>query len=222
MAGRKGAKVMGAQVSRCKFLFDAALLLGVLPLGLGSARADALYTIRDLGTLPGTSMSVATGINNQGQVVGISYNPQDGTFGLPGGHDEIMPPFFSASGNGAQSFLNGNGTLTQIYPKDGLATAINDSGVVIGGPYSSINSSGQYVGGPASGVNAGSNSPPNRLVSGGTTTDLGSFTPYSINNAGQIAGFNRSSNFAAFSAAIDQGGQLKDLSGLVTQVSKKR
>ena len=31
-----------------------------------------IYTITDLGTLPGTTMSVATAINNNGQVVGVS------------------------------------------------------------------------------------------------------------------------------------------------------
>jgi hypothetical protein len=54
-------------------------------LGLGSGgsevRADALHGITDLGTLSGQSSSVATGINDNGQVVGISYNSSDGSFG---------------------------------------------------------------------------------------------------------------------------------------------
>jgi uncharacterized membrane protein len=45
-----------------------------------NARADALYTITNLGTLSGQSSSVATSINDQGQVVGISYNGSDGSF----------------------------------------------------------------------------------------------------------------------------------------------
>ena len=44
------------------------------------ALADGLYTITDLGTLSGQSSSVATAINNQGQVVGMSYNSSDGSF----------------------------------------------------------------------------------------------------------------------------------------------
>ena len=52
----------------------------VLALTGPTARADALYTITDLGTLSGQSSSVATSINNQGQVVGISYNGSDGYF----------------------------------------------------------------------------------------------------------------------------------------------
>ena len=45
-----------------------------------AAKADPIYTITDLGTLPGTTMSVATAINNNGQVVGVSYNASDGVF----------------------------------------------------------------------------------------------------------------------------------------------
>ena len=45
-----------------------------------AARADGIYSITDLGTLLGQSSSVATSINNQGQVVGISYNSSDGSF----------------------------------------------------------------------------------------------------------------------------------------------
>jgi hypothetical protein len=78
--------------------------MAAMGLAGAEARADGLYRITDLGALSGQSSSVATGINNNGQVVGISYNSSDGSFGgnvfSPGG-----PPRFDQTGNGAESFL---------------------------------------------------------------------------------------------------------------------
>ena len=166
----------------------------VLVIGVAgtSARADAIYSIRDLGTLPGQTSSVATAINNQGQVVGISYNNSDGYFAetLSGSGE---PPRFQQTGGGAQSFLYNNGQTSEINPMGGLAMSINASGQVVGGQYTSINDSGQYVGGPGAGVQAGnygSNPPVNQFVGNGTTTPL-MMTPYAINSAGQIGGLHR-------------------------------
>ncbi len=163
----------------------AAIVLGMASAG-GIARADGIYSITGLGTLSGQSSSVATSINNSGQVVGISYNSSDGYFatGLSG---PSAPPRFSQSGDGAQSFLYSSGQMTQISPVGGLAMSINNLGQVVGGSHSSINDQGQYVGGAFSGVYGGANIN-DQLVSGGTTTTLQYFAPYAINNAGQIAG----------------------------------
>jgi len=126
----------------------SVVLAAMLGLAGAEARADALYGITDLGTLSGQSSSVATSINNSGQVVGISYNSSDGSFGanvfVPEG-----PPRFDQTGNGAESFLYSNGQMSQTNPTDGVATSINNSGQVVGGDYVSINDSGQYVGGGA-------------------------------------------------------------------------
>jgi hypothetical protein len=72
--------------------------------------ADPLYTITDLGTLPGQTSSVATWINSQGQVVGISYNSSDGYF-TDVFTGSANPPRFTQTGNGAESFLYGNGRM---------------------------------------------------------------------------------------------------------------
>ncbi len=176
-----------------------------------AALADGLYTITDLGTLSGQSSSVATSINNQGQVVGVSYNSSDGSFAssIAGGQ---APPRFDQTGNGAQSFLFSNGQMTQINPTGGLAVSINNSAQVVGGPYSSINDSGQYVGGAFSGVYNTNYSQDNQLVSGGTTTLL-SMTPYAINNTGEIAGYVAVSAHGGVDLhpAIYQNGQITDL-----------
>ncbi len=154
-----------------------------------NARADALYTITNLGTLSGQSSSVATSINDQGQVVGISYNASDGTF-ADSVSGTAQPPRFTQTGNGAESFLYSNGQMTQISPTGGLAMSINSLGQVVGGEYASVNSLGQYVGGQEAGIQTANPSTGTVLVSGGTTTDLSSLLiPYAINASGQIAGY---------------------------------
>jgi uncharacterized membrane protein len=179
-----------------------------------SVRADGIYSITDLGTLSGQSSSVATSINNLGQVVGISYNASDGYFGTATNPVTGAPPTFNVTGSGAQSFLYNNGQMTQISPNGGLATSINDSGQVVGGKNSSINDSGQYVTGPFSGINTGDVSAPSQLSGSGTTTNLPAlFNPYSINNSGTIAGFlvvNRNGG-DDFHPAVYQNGQVTDL-----------
>lgn len=63
-------------------IFSLSLLALATCVGGRQANADPLYTITDLGTLPGMNSSVATAINNNGQVVGISYNSSDATFSM--------------------------------------------------------------------------------------------------------------------------------------------
>jgi len=191
----------------------SVFVAAMLSLAGAQARADALYGITDLGTLSGQSSSVATSINNNGQVVGISYNSSDGYFA-----DSVPltanPPRFIETGNGAQSFLYSNGQMTQTSPTGGLAMSINDSGQSVGGQYSSINNLGQYVGGQEAGIGTNNPSTTSVLVSGGTTTILPPlFIPYSINNSGQDDGYLIVNQHGGgdFHPAIYQNGQVTDL-----------
>ena len=198
---------------RTSHLIRHPLVMGVLTLIASlwttGAWADAIYSITDLGTLSGQSSSVATSINNQGQVVGISYNAADGYFGTSNNPSSASPARFQQSGNGAESFLYSNGQMSQINPTGGLAMSINSSGQVVGGPYSSINDSGQYVGSAWSGIQNNYNTTA-QLISGGTTTPL-SIGPYAINNSGQIAGINILPDGTGAHAVVLQGGQIVDL-----------
>ncbi len=188
-----------------------AVLLGLVLLGSSGreAWADPLYTITDLGTLPGTTQSIATGINASGQVTGVSYSSSDGTWTTGVVLGPAGPSSYDA---GAKSFLFSNGQMTQINPVDGPANAINDSGQVVGGHYSSINDSGQYVGSGDGGlIYQGQSSFPGQLVSGGEVTTPLPILPYAINNAGQIVGWV-SAGSTTIHAAIAQNGHVTDLS----------
>ena len=126
-----------------------------------------MYNIVDLGTLPGTTRSIATGINASGQVTGVSYSSSDGTWTNWG----ALSPLNVSYDAGAKSFLYSGGQMTQINPVNGPANAINDAGQVVGGNYSSINFTGQYVGSAGSALvyqNQWDGS--NQLVSGGTNS----------------------------------------------------
>ncbi len=56
----------------------------ILAFQAGIVQADPMYTITGLGTLPGTTQSIATGINALGQITGVSYTSSDGTWQASG------------------------------------------------------------------------------------------------------------------------------------------
>lgn len=88
-----------------------SLCLVIFPV---SVHAGVIYTITDLGTLGG-SHSDAKGLNDAGQVVGLSYLAGD---------------------RNSQAFLWDHGTITQSTPfTPSVASAINNSGQIVGNAY---------------------------------------------------------------------------------------
>jgi probable HAF family extracellular repeat protein len=188
--------------------------IGLVLLLVGSggqpACAGPLYTITNLGTLPGTNSSVATAISANGLVAGISYNSSDGHFNGAG----VNPPGFeysygyqpSPSDVVPQSFLYNAGQMSPVNSFGGLALSVNNSGQVVGGAYLGINNSGQYVGAGQGTLNANGTSGPVT----GTPIDA-----RAINDAGVLAGtigaLPPSGEYVSH-AAVSMNGQVTDLS----------
>jgi len=151
-------------------------------------------TATDLGSLQGGN-TVASGINNQGQVVGTSYIPNPGG-GPQAGH----------------AFVYNNGQMTDLGTLPGgtssYATGVNNLGQIVGGSTAS----------------AGPGYAPSHafLYSNGQMTDLGTLVPgkfseaIAINDKGQIVGSADPGN-APSHAVLFQGGQVLDLNSLIDQ-----
>ena len=95
---------------RSQIVVFAVLLYAVA----GNAWGDVQYTVTDLGTLPDFPFTYATGINDNGQVVGYGFG--NGTFLT-------------------HAFLFSNGTLTDLgvgLPSS-KAYGINNNGQIVGG-----------------------------------------------------------------------------------------
>jgi len=182
--------------------FELCVVLVTFVLLASTSRLQAqVYGITDLGTLPGTSKSVAYALNNLGQAVGVSSNPTAdiatlfsngaitnlNTLGADvsvatsiGGSGQVVGyNFFDSSPNPvSRVFLYSNGNMTDIssdtlFPSGTRANGINSSGVVVG--QGMITSSSFHA----------------SLYSGGKMVDLGGgyqASASAINDAGQVVG----------------------------------
>src|SRR5216684_5107543 len=96
--------------------FGLAIIMALCNAFAGSMAAQPKYTVTSLGTFPGGNASYANGINNAGEVVGFAY--------IATGNTNTPYPFLY--NNGAMHNLGSPGV------SGGGATAINDSGQVVG------------------------------------------------------------------------------------------
>lgn len=155
-------------------LIVAAVLPGT------TASASPKYTIVDLGTLSGTTSSAATAINDRGQIVGVSYNANEGRFRY-GVAESPEAPRFESFGGG-RSFLYQTGSMGQADSLGGPASDLNELGQIVGGEYrTAINDAGQY---------AGVTHPRIGSYSGATSGDIPTHMSmvYDINNQGTAVG----------------------------------
>ena len=175
------------------------LLLAIVT---GNAWGSVLYTVTDLGTLPGYPGCSAEAINASGRIVGeaetISANSAHtflysngtttdlGTLGGPNSNATGINASGQVTGNASitpgspgpdHAFLYSNGTMTDLGTLGGQssgALGINDSGQVVGQSYT-----------------ANDNSMDPFLYSNGKMTDIGAVgyhwgTAYAINDNGQV------------------------------------
>lgn len=180
-----------------KFGF-ATLALGLLA---PAALAAPSYAVTSLGTLPGTDSSVATGLNDAGQVVGYSgvgYSAQAFVWqsgattalgNLPGGSysygysingSGVVAGYGNASGGAARAYQTVGGTPTDLgvnssYPNNAIAYGINASGAVVGKSEGGINARAiEWSGGTASVLDS---------------TDYRNTFAYGVNDSGVVVGY---------------------------------
>ena len=251
--------------------FGASLLASVC-----LAKAAPEYTRIDLGSLGGVNnqgaASVGIGMNNSGQVVGVSVLSDNTTghaflysggplqdLGTLGGSKSIAEGINNlgdvvgmadtASGD-KHAFLYSGGTMHDLGTLGGnrsTATAINDSGQIVGSSRTSttstvshaflysngtmhdldtlggstssavgINNSGQVVG-VSDTATAGQGHA--FLYSNGSVQDLGTLggmnsLAFGINNAGQIVGGSQITGSSTYHAFLYSGGSMHDLGTL--------
>jgi probable HAF family extracellular repeat protein len=183
--------------------FAVLAAVGLMSVASGRSANAGAYTLTDLGTVAGTTISFADGLNDTGQVVGTS--------GLPGG------PYYAALWSGG-SVINLGGLPGSTFSG---AKGINDAGQIVG--YSgdvaaewyggsiinlgglpgstgseaiAINGAGKAVGSSWFGVGYFANAFATEW-SGGNVINLGGLPgstfseAIAINNAGQIVGYSQ-------------------------------
>jgi probable HAF family extracellular repeat protein len=156
----------------------------------------------DLGTLPGDTFSIGTGINNHGQVVGLS-SPLG-----PADHFGECPPVGAASGPQRAVLWGSDGTITDLGTLGGsvgIAKSINTRGVVVG---SSTTTKGEQHA---------------FLWRDGTMTDLGTLggtlsAAHEINRRDRVVGV-ASTGTGEFHAFLWTHGRMADLNKLIPKGS---
>jgi probable HAF family extracellular repeat protein len=201
----------------------ATLVFGVLAF-CGTVSGGPV-TITDLGVLPGyADASIGAGVNNAGQVAGVSiYDTRGAAFLYSGG---ALTNLTAGDIDGGANAINNSGQVAgELATLGGYRAFLYSGGVrttlgTLGGNYSlayGINDAGQVVG--YSGTSLTSTFIEHAfLYSGGVMTDLGTLGGYlsdatAINDSGQIAGYsvNAQNNTVAF---LYSGGTMRSLGTL--------
>ena len=187
----------------------AVVILGAIQFAVAGSGS---YSVLDLGTLPGGTNSYATGINNNGQVVGWSTTASGYTHAflysggamtdlgtLPGGssseayginnNGQVVGWSYTSSG-ATHAFVYSGGAMTNLGTLAGCSSSaaygINDNGQVVGSSSGGTTNAFLYSGGQMTNLGHLPVSPPQWPI----------FMPvigaaaYGINNNGQVVGWS--------------------------------
>jgi probable HAF family extracellular repeat protein len=174
----------------------ATLIAAGAAIALGSAMVvpeafAASYSITDLGNL-GYPTAKGAAINENGQVTGTSYLAESVEYNAG-----CTPKHRPCHVHPERPFLWSAGSITNLGSLGGLfatASAINNTGDVVGNSYLSGNSCcGAF------------------LVHAGHMTDLGSFTADAVNDSDVVAGSESIPGEGHTDAILDSNGKITDL-----------
>lgn len=201
---------------------SVVLLLGVTS---GAAASPHSYTVEDLGVLPGDTSSVATGINQRGEVVGWSTGADGSTHAFVYTDAGMVAlPGLAGRARTIARDINDSGDVVGTANAGGVdlghavlwtAGTVIDLGTLAKGGYSegwAINDKGQIVG--SSSTDAGSPGPHAFLYT--QAEGMADLTPDSdtgyaldINEAGQVTGYKTAPG--GYHAFRWQDGKAEDL-----------
>jgi probable HAF family extracellular repeat protein len=214
----------------------AVVILGAIQFAVAGSGS---YSVLDLGTLPGGTNSYATGINNNGQVVGWSTTASGYTHAflysggamtdlgtLPGGssseayginnNGQVVGWSYTSSG-ATHAFVYSGGAMTNLGTLAGCSSSaaygINDNGQVVGSSSGGTTNAFLYSGGQMTNLGHLPVSPPQWPI----------FMPvigaaaYGINNNGQVVGCSYTGSMMSrnpYVAFLYSGGVWTDLGAL--------
>ncbi len=154
-------------------------LLVIAALACVAPFASAAWTISDLGTFGG-STSMATAINDLGQVVGTAQSAPTIVDPLTGEQYAFSHAFISAPNGGALTDLG------QLGETGSIALGVNDAGRVVGtSPLFGDTPAGFVTGANGAGL----------MPLGGSEATAGFKVPTDINNVGQVVGGDGASSY---------------------------
>jgi len=190
--------------------------------------------VRDLGTLPGGTVSVGSAINDAGQVAGGSDNGSTDTHAILWSKATGMQDLGTLLASGGYSLAEGLNRFGEVVGQSTVgsggqthafvwaqAHGMKDLGTLSGGLNSiayHVNDAGQIVGLSDSGTSYSHAvlwTPDGKIQDLGTLPNATGSNANSINNSGQVVGFAIFPNFAYQAITWTEAAGMKDLNALI-------
>ena len=207
-----------------RVLFSAGLALAAVCLAGSPAHAQYTFTTINDSAAPYFSSTTATGISNNGQIIGtygghgfVDTNGAFATADFSGGSSETFPAGINTSGQIVGDYVDASGYFSSYIETGGVYSSLQDpNGYFDSTSLTGINDKGQIVGTYTAPSDGQFGIGKSFVDTGGVFTDFsvpGVFAthPTSINNAGQIAGYTEGI-YGGEQGFVDTGGIIETVS----------